>query len=236
MAASRRFPGRARAPKPRCSHSLSGQLPLGAIVSVGSDYEDNGRDAGLLAAEVIRGKDPATTPFQRVEEGPPRRSTSTTPAATRSPSRSLAREGRRRSPRRAAMDGSLPERNEGMFMDCQISRSDDVALVVIVGSLDSSWSSYLSEQFDEVVRGGAHEVQVDMSGVTYLSSNGIGLLIRYHRQMRRSAGDSGSWPIPTKSATCSSSRACATCSKRNAQPPMPGQPRAATACRSTVAG
>ncbi len=41
-----------------------GQLPLGAIVSVGSDYEDNGRDAGLLAAEVIRGKDPATTPFR----------------------------------------------------------------------------------------------------------------------------------------------------------------------------
>ncbi len=73
-------------------------------------------------------------------------------------------------------------------MDCQISRSDDVALVVIVGSLDSSWSSYLAEQFDEVVRSGAHEVHVDMSGVTYLSSNGIGLLIRYHRQMRQIGG------------------------------------------------
>jgi anti-anti-sigma factor len=73
-------------------------------------------------------------------------------------------------------------------MDCQITRSDDVALVVIIGSLDSSWSSYLSDQFDEVVRGGAHDVQVDMSGVTYLSSNGIGLLIRCHRQMRQIGG------------------------------------------------
>jgi anti-anti-sigma factor len=73
-------------------------------------------------------------------------------------------------------------------MDCQISRTDDVALVVIVGSLDSSWSSYLAEQFDEVVRSGAHEVRVDMSGVTYLSSNGIGVLIRCHRQMRQIGG------------------------------------------------
>ena len=73
-------------------------------------------------------------------------------------------------------------------MDCQISRSDDVALVVIVGSLDSSWSSYLSEQLDEVVRSGAHDVRVDMSGVSYLSSNGIALLLRYHRQMRQIGG------------------------------------------------
>ncbi len=63
-------------------------------------------------------------------------------------------------------------------MDCQISRSDDVALVVIVGSLDSSWSSYLAEQIDEVVRSGVHEVRVDMSGVSYLSSNGIALLLQ----------------------------------------------------------
>jgi anti-anti-sigma factor len=75
-----------------------------------------------------------------------------------------------------------------MSMDCQISRSDDVALVVVIGSLDSSWSNYFSERLDEVVRSGAHEVRVDMSGVTYLSSNGIALLVRYHRQMRQIGG------------------------------------------------
>ena len=42
----------------------SGQIKIGAILSVGSDYEDNGREAGLLAAQVIRGKDPTATPFQ----------------------------------------------------------------------------------------------------------------------------------------------------------------------------
>jgi anti-anti-sigma factor len=75
-----------------------------------------------------------------------------------------------------------------MSMDCQISRTDDVALVVLIGSLDSSWSNYFSERLDEVVRSGAHDVRVDMSGVSYLSSNGIALLVRYHRQMRQIGG------------------------------------------------
>ena len=73
-------------------------------------------------------------------------------------------------------------------MDCQIRRSNDVTEVVLVGSLDSSWSSYLSDRLDEVVRGGALDVRVDMAGVSYLSSNGIALLIRYHRQLRAIGG------------------------------------------------
>ena len=129
---------------------------------------------GLLAAQVIRGKDPATTPFQASTKV--RRTVNLDNA--RRYSVAIPEEWIKKAdvvlpagPRRPA---SRPERNEGTSMDCQISRSDDVALVVIIGSLDSSWSNYLSERFDEVVRSGAHEVRVDMSGVSYLSSNGIG--------------------------------------------------------------
>jgi anti-anti-sigma factor len=73
-------------------------------------------------------------------------------------------------------------------MDCQIRRLDGIAEVVLVGSLDSSWSSYLSDRIDEVVRGGALEVRIDMAGVSYLSSNGIALLVRYHKQLRQIGG------------------------------------------------
>ena len=73
-------------------------------------------------------------------------------------------------------------------MDCQISSADDVAEVVLIGSLDSSWSQYLSDRLDEVIRTGVREVRLDMSGVSYLSSNGIALLVRYHRQMRQIGG------------------------------------------------
>ena len=42
----------------------SGQVKSGAILAVGSDYTENGRLAGLLAADVLRGrKDPSKTPF-----------------------------------------------------------------------------------------------------------------------------------------------------------------------------
>jgi putative ABC transport system substrate-binding protein len=36
----------------------------GAVLGVGTDFAENGRDAGLLVAEVIRGKDPARIPFR----------------------------------------------------------------------------------------------------------------------------------------------------------------------------
>src|SRR6516165_3743056 len=73
-------------------------------------------------------------------------------------------------------------------MECQVRHSGDVAEVVLIGSLDSSWSPYLSDRLDEVVRTGVREVRLDMSGVSYLSSNGIALLVRYHRQMRQIGG------------------------------------------------
>jgi putative ABC transport system substrate-binding protein len=39
------------------------QVKGGAVLGVGSDFAENGREAGLLVAEVIRGKDPARIPF-----------------------------------------------------------------------------------------------------------------------------------------------------------------------------
>ena len=73
-------------------------------------------------------------------------------------------------------------------MDCQIRRADHIAELVLVGSLDSSWSSYFSDRIDDVIRGGALEVRLDMAGVSYLSSNGIGILVKYHRQLAKIGG------------------------------------------------
>ena len=73
-------------------------------------------------------------------------------------------------------------------MDCQIRRAELVAELVLVGSLDSSWTPYLADQIDELVRAGAHEVWFDMSGVTYLSSHGIAIIVRYHRQLLKIGG------------------------------------------------
>jgi anti-anti-sigma factor len=73
-------------------------------------------------------------------------------------------------------------------MDCQINCADDIAEAVLIGRLDSSWTDYLSDRLDEVIRTGVREVRLDMSGISYLSSNGIALLVKYHRQMRQIGG------------------------------------------------
>lgn len=46
----------------------SSQVNVGAIVAVGSDYGDNGREAGHLAAEVIRGADPSKVAFRKTSK------------------------------------------------------------------------------------------------------------------------------------------------------------------------
>ena len=153
----------------------------GAVLGVGTDFAENGRDAGVLVAEVIRGKDPSRIPFRATTktlrsvnlDKARRLGVSSLPDGSRRPTRSFP---------------PNPRSHEGWPMDCQIRRADGVAEVVIIGSLDSSWSSYLSERLDEVIRGGALEVRLDMAGVSYLSSNGIALLVRYHNQLRKIGG------------------------------------------------
>ena len=46
---------------------LSTQAQQGAVVVVARDYYDGGREAGLLAARVMRGEDPASLPIQPLQ-------------------------------------------------------------------------------------------------------------------------------------------------------------------------
>ncbi len=46
----------------------SSQAHAGAIVVLARDYADGGREAGLLAARIMRGENPATIPFQGVKK------------------------------------------------------------------------------------------------------------------------------------------------------------------------
>jgi ABC-type uncharacterized transport system substrate-binding protein len=61
------FPAIARACESTSTPLLSfasGSIKMGAILTVGSDYEDNGREVGHLVAEIMGGKSPATIPFR----------------------------------------------------------------------------------------------------------------------------------------------------------------------------
>ena len=53
----------------------------------------------------------------------------------------------------------------------------DVTLVAIVGSLDSNSSPKAQQALDGVLAGGARKIAVDLSGVDYISSAGLRVLL-----------------------------------------------------------
>lgn len=54
----------------------------------------------------------------------------------------------------------------------------------VAGRLDNEWSADLTRAIDEVVRQGSHAVIMDLNDVEYLSSAGIGALVRAHKQLQ----------------------------------------------------
>ena len=54
----------------------------------------------------------------------------------------------------------------------------------VSGRLDNEWSADLCRAIDEVIRQGSHAVVMDLSEVEYLSSAGIGALVRAHKQFQ----------------------------------------------------
>ena len=64
----------------------------------------------------------------------------------------------------------------------------DEAEVELRGRLDAYWADHLARDLDELVRGGAHRLWLDLSGVTYLSSVGVGLLVRFQKELNRLGG------------------------------------------------
>src|SRR5262245_21914851 len=56
--------------------------------------------------------------------------------------------------------------------------------VQIKGRLDSSWADQLAAALDNTVRSDNHYVLLDMAEVTYMSSAGIGVLMRCYKQLQ----------------------------------------------------
>ncbi len=60
--------------------------------------------------------------------------------------------------------------------------------IQVRGRLDNTWSDFFATSLDRIVAEGAHDLRVDLSEVTFLSSAGIGVLVRSYNQLRSVAG------------------------------------------------
>lgn len=74
-----------------------------------------------------------------------------------------------------------------------IIRENQAELVVLVvaGRIDGYWSKVLDESLDELIRSGVLHVALNLSGVQYLSSIGIRVLVKYAKQFRQIQGNFG---------------------------------------------
>jgi anti-anti-sigma factor len=76
----------------------------------------------------------------------------------------------------------------GKQMEVIKQQHGNVLELSIRGRLDNYWSEFLSECLNTVVNDGAHHLRLDLSEVNYLSSAGIGVLVRIHQQLKAIQG------------------------------------------------
>jgi anti-anti-sigma factor len=61
----------------------------------------------------------------------------------------------------------------------------------VEGRLDVYWADHLAAAVDEEIRQGSHHIRLDLSPVAFLSSAGIGVLVRFYRQLKSIQGSFG---------------------------------------------
>src|SRR5205085_9564127 len=68
-------------------------------------------------------------------------------------------------------------------MDITSEQQGEFLEVRVQGRLDAYWADHLSGSLEEAVTGGAHRMRVEMSGVSYMSSVGLRVLVKFYKQL-----------------------------------------------------
>jgi anti-anti-sigma factor len=58
----------------------------------------------------------------------------------------------------------------------------------VEGRLDVYWADHLAAAVDQEIRQGSHHIQLDLSQVAFLSSAGIGVLVKFYRELKSIQG------------------------------------------------
>jgi len=74
-------------------------------------------------------------------------------------------------------------------MEIVTQQLGDAFEVKVRGRLDNYWTEHLQRNIEEVIRGGAHVIWLNLSEVSYLSSAGVGLLVKFCRQLKGMGGN-----------------------------------------------
>ncbi len=73
-------------------------------------------------------------------------------------------------------------------MEIVTQQLGDALEVKVKGRLDNYWTEHLQRSLEEVIRKGAHGIRLNLSEITFLSSAGVGLLVKFHTQLKGIGG------------------------------------------------
>ena len=71
----------------------------------------------------------------------------------------------------------------------KVMQSEEVAVVIPTGALDMAWAKAMRRVLEELLDAGKTRLVVDLRGVTYLDSAGVGELVRGMKRAREAGGD-----------------------------------------------
>jgi anti-anti-sigma factor len=73
-------------------------------------------------------------------------------------------------------------------MEIQKRFNTDVIELTVKGRLDGYWADHLASALEGEIREGAHHILLDLSEVAFLSSAGIGVLVKFYKQLKAIQG------------------------------------------------
>src|SRR5438093_5739138 len=64
------------------------------------------------------------------------------------------------------------------------TKSHETLELRLRGRLDASWADHVGKAIDDAIRAGSHQIELNFAQVDYLSSAGLRLLLKYHKQLK----------------------------------------------------
>ena len=69
-------------------------------------------------------------------------------------------------------------------MEITRTQSGEILELRLRGRLDASWADHVGKAIDDAIRAGSHQIELNFAQVDYLSSAGLRLLLKYHKQLK----------------------------------------------------
>ncbi len=73
-------------------------------------------------------------------------------------------------------------------MELSVDKRPDVAVITIIGSVDSADSDALLDFLNQLIDAGQIRLVVDLAGMDFIASMGLGALVRTYTRLSRAGG------------------------------------------------